>query len=127
MQQKYCIAKQINSGQSTSKEISDRLNIKINRVNVISRKIKFGKTLYSKSGRPRALDCESDKSLNLFIDALKKQSHLTIERAEKEIKNKIKDEFIKTKERKDKLDDTKNKLIVPQRALLRYFNNYKLL
>jgi hypothetical protein len=45
----------------------------------------------------------------------------------KEIKNKIKEEFIKTKKRNNKLDDTKQKVRVPQRTLRRYLNDYKVL
>ena len=128
MKQKLFIAEQINSGKSTSKEISDQFDISTCRANVISRKIKLGNKLYSKTGRPRALDFESENSLNVFINSLKKNRHqLTIEMVNKEIKNKIKEEFIKTKKRNNKLDDTKQKVRVPQRTLRRYLNDYKVL
>ena len=61
------IASQINFGSKCSSELAKYYNITTARVNYFARKMRLGKTLSTVSGRPRALDNESEKSISALL------------------------------------------------------------
>ena len=118
---KILIATQVNSGEKSRKQIADLLNISTMRVNSISRKLKLGNIIYSQSGRPRALDSESDLALRNFIDVLRERNDITKHEIHKQVRKQIKEEYMKTVKRRNKLNENE----LSQRSLSRYLTYYK--
>ena len=118
---KILIATQVNSGKKSRKQIADVLNISTMRVNSISRKLKLGNIIYSQSGRPRALDSESDLALRNFIDVLRERNDITKHEIHKQVRKQIKEEYMKTVKRRNKLNENE----LSQRSLSRYLTYYK--
>ena len=118
---KILIATQVNSGKKSRKQIADVLNISTMRVNSISRKLKLGKVVYSQSGRPRTLDSESDLTLRNFIINIRERSDITKDEIYKQVRKQIKEEYMKTLKRRNKLNDNE----LSKRSLSRYLTYYK--
>jgi len=118
---KILIATQVNSGEKSRKHIADLLNISTMRVNSISRKLKLGNIVYSQSGRPRALDSESDLALRNFLDVLRERNDITKHEIYKQVRKQIKEEYMKTVKRRNKLNENE----LSQSSLSRYLTYYK--
>lgn len=140
--QKLLIAKQKNDFAITAKGLADEYNISVARVNDIANKVRSKKPIYKAGGRPTALDKESIQSINKKIkdyfdskvfEAMQTVSVKGISATElivkKVLKSLIKEEYLKTYERRHSKDiemhkgpggGTKKKIRVPKRTLKRY-------
>jgi len=122
VEDKTLIAKQINSGAKTSKEMADLLGINTMRVNYISRKLRLGSC---ESGRPRLLDFESELAVRTFLDKLKQDNDITKKQLKRQITKKLEEEYTNTMIRRNKLDcNISRKQKISNRTLIRYLNKF---
>jgi hypothetical protein len=118
------IASEINSGQKCSFEVAISYNLKASRVNYYARKIRLGENICSMSGRPKAIDNESELIITALLNSPRYQNINRLDERKKllrkEIRNQIKLSFLRRSKQKS-LDQVPK---VSYRTLNRYIEKF---
>jgi hypothetical protein len=120
---KLSIANAINSGNKYPEELAQFYKIKRARINYIARKIRLGKNIRVSSGRPTAIDNESNQALIMATLELRSQS-ISSELFRKKLRQAIKLEYLNSYNRRHKLQHIQ-KIKVPPITIRRYIEKYK--
>ena len=119
---KILIANEINSGNKCPEELAQLYNIRRSRVNYIARKVNQGKCVKVSSGRPKAIDKESNDVLTIAVEQLK-EKNLAEDLFRKQLRKLIKEEYLRSYNRRHKFSQV-TKLKVPPMTIKTYIDKY---